>query len=72
MSPNHSSSIRIFLHRSTKKDRIDAKSHEVFESEFKYMNNVLHRVVNVFNFLATRGLAFRGSEEKIASQMETF
>ena len=32
------------------------------------MKNVLHRVVNVVKFLATRGLALRGSEEKIGSQ----
>ena len=68
MSPNNSNYIRIFLQRSTKKDRIDAKSLEVFESEFKYMKNVLHRVVNVVKFPATRGLAFRGSEEKTGSQ----
>ena len=46
-SLNHSSSIKIFLQRSTKKDRIDTQSLEVFESEFKYMKNALHRVVNV-------------------------
>ena len=32
------------------------------------MKNVLHRVVNIVKFLAIRGLAFRGSEEKIDSQ----
>ena len=32
------------------------------------MKNVLHRVVHVVKFLATRGLALRGSEEKIGSQ----
>ena len=31
------------------------------------MKNVLHRVVHVVKFLATCGLAFRGSEEKIGS-----
>ena len=40
-SSNHSNSIRIFLQRSTKKARIDVKSLEVFENEFKYMKNVL-------------------------------
>ena len=33
------------------------------------MKNALHRIVNVVKFLATRGLAFRGSEEKIGSQI---
>ena len=51
-SPNHDNSIRIFLQRSTKKDRIDAKTLEVFESKFKYMKNVFHRAVNVAKFLA--------------------
>ena len=32
------------------------------------MKNVLNRVVNVITFLATRNLAFRGSEKKIVSQ----
>ena len=34
-SPNHSSSIKIFLQRSTNKDQIDARLIEVFESEFR-------------------------------------
>ena len=57
-SPNDNNSIRIFPQRSTKKDRMDAKSPEVFESEFKHMKNVLHKVINVAKFLATYGLAF--------------
>ena len=32
------------------------------------MKYVLYRVVNVVKFLATRGLASRGSEENICSQ----
>ena len=32
------------------------------------MKNVLCRVVNVVKLLATHGLAFRGSEEKIGSK----
>ena len=64
----HSNSIRKFLQRLTKKCQIDTKSFEVFESEFNYMKNFLHKVVNVIKFLATCGLAFRGSEEKIGSQ----
>ena len=64
----HSNSIRKFLQRLTKKCRIDTKSFEVFESEFNYMKNVLHKVANVIKFLATCGLAFRDSEEKIGSQ----
>ena len=95
VSSNHSNSIRIFLQRPTKKDRIDAKSLEVFESEFKYVmrcaiwyhlynfknvkithGGVLILVklqalaVNVAKFLATCGLAFRGIEEKIGSQIK--
>ena len=53
-SPSHSSSIEILLQRSTKKDQIDAQSIEVFENEFKYMKNVLYRVVNIVQFLATQ------------------
>ena len=49
-------------------ESLDAQSLELFESEFKYMKNVLHKVVNVVKFLATRGLVFRDSEEKIGSQ----
>ena len=64
----HSNSIRKSLQRLTKKCRIDTKSFEVFESEFNYMKNVLHKVVNVIKFLATCGLAFRGSEKKNGSQ----
>ena len=55
VSPNYSNSIRIFLQISAKKHQTDAKSLEVFESEFKYMKNVLHRVVNVVKLLATCG-----------------
>ena len=32
------------------------------------MKNDLYRVVNIVKFLATRGLAFLGSREKIGSQ----
>ena len=64
----HNNSIRKFLQRLTKKCRIDTKSFEIFESESNYMKNVLHKIVNVVKFLATCGLAFRGSEEKIGSQ----
>ena len=67
-SPNHSCSINIFFQSSTKKDRIDTQSPEMFENKFKYTKNVLHRVVNVVKFLATRCLAFRGSEEAFYSE----
>ena len=67
-SLNHSSSLKISLQGSTQKDRVNAQPIEMFESKFKYMKNVLHRVVNVVKFLATRGLAFRGSEETFGFQ----
>ena len=57
---NLSRSIKIFLQRSL----------EIFESEFKYMKNVLHRVVNVVKFLATCDLASKSSKEKIGSQTD--
>ena len=57
---NLSRSIQIFLQRSL----------EIFESEFKYMKNVLHRVVNVVKFLATCDLASKSSKEKIGSQTD--
>ena len=66
-SPNYSSSIKTFLQISTKKHRLDAVTW-IFERKFKYMKNVLNRVVNVITFFATRNLAFRGSEKKIVSQ----
>ena len=53
---NLSRSIKIFLQRSL----------EIFESEFKYMKNVLHRAVNI----AKCDLAFRNSKEKIVSQTD--
>ena len=40
----------------------------MFESKFKYTKKALHRVVNVVKFLATRCLAFRGSEEAFYSK----
>ena len=63
-----SNSIKLFLQGSTKRDPADAQSHEIIYSEFQYMKNVVYRVVNIVNFLATQGLAFRGKEEKICSQ----
>ena len=57
---NLSRSIQIFLQRSL----------EIFENEFKYMKNVLHRVVNVVKFLATCDLASKSSKEKIGSQTD--
>ena len=57
---NLSRSIQIFLQRSL----------EIFESEFKYMKNVLHRVVNFVKFLATCDLASKSSKEKIGSQTD--
>ena len=67
-SPNNSSSIKIFLQRLTKKNQIDAQLLEVFASEFKYMKNVLYRVANIVKFLATHGLALKGSEDKTCSR----
>lgn len=57
---NLSRSIQIFLQKSL----------EIFESEFKYLKNVLHRVANVVKFLATCDLASKSSKEKIGSQTD--
>ena len=66
-SPNHSTSIKVFLQRSTKQHRTNVQSLKIFVNELKYKKNI-HRVVNVVKFFSTPGLAFRGSEETIGSQ----
>lgn len=51
--------------RAAKRDRIDYKLTEQLEKEKCYWRAVLRRVVAVIKALASRGLAFRGADERL-------
>ena len=50
-----------------KTERVDKSLVAQIENEQDYWRNVLRRVVSVVKFLASRGLPFRGRDEKIGS-----
>lgn len=64
---HHDCSIQ-FKDRAKIQARIDANITLLYEQEISYWRNVLKRVVAVIKSLASRGLPFRGDDEKFGSQ----
>lgn len=66
-SSEHIESRKVFLTRSKKTGKIDSELQIQIEKEFNYWRNVLKRVIAVIKKLSSRGLAFRGKDEKFGS-----
>lgn len=66
-SKNHIENCVSYRTRAKSINTIDASYHKHRQVEMKYWREVLLRVVSVIKFLASRGLPFRGSEEKFGA-----
>jgi hypothetical protein len=66
-SSEHRSCIMALKQRGNVLGRIDTKLVVQIENEIKYWRDVLKRVVAVVKSLASRGLAFRGQDDKFGS-----
>lgn len=66
-SSSHRQCLISMLARKNKRGRVDAELVKQIETERAYWQNILQRVVEIIRFLAERGLAFRGSDEKVGS-----
>ena len=63
----HLSYLSTYFFRRAKKGSICKDLEEQKESDRKYWSKVLARVLSVIKFLSSRGLAFRGSSERVGS-----
>lgn len=66
-SSEHNLAISSFIQRSQIDTRIDAGFVRMFLQEKDYWRCVLRRIVSVVKFLSSRGLAYRGSNQKLGS-----
>lgn len=66
-STSHRQAIISLLVRKKKDARVDSQLVSRIETEQKYWRTLLERITSVIQFLAERGLAFRGSDETIGS-----
>ncbi|XP_047146311.1 zinc finger MYM-type protein 1-like [Hydra vulgaris] len=66
-SETHIKSIETLLTRRKAGEHISKRLTEQFESEKKYWNDILLRILSVIKMLASRGLSFRGSNEIVGS-----
>ena len=66
-SNKHLSHLSTYFFRRAKKGSICKDLEEQKESDRKYWCKVLARVLSVIKFLSSRGLAFRGSSERVGS-----
>lgn len=64
---SHKQAVLTVLIRRKKNLRVDCELVQQVESEKKYWQTLLRRIVEVIKFLAERGLAFRGTEEVFGS-----
>ncbi len=67
-SPEHRKCQMDFFHRSKVLCRVDSKLQDQILTEISYWRNVLRRVVAVVKKLCSRGLPFRGSDERFGSK----
>ena len=66
-SETHIQSIETLLTRRKAGEHISKRLTEQFESEKKYCNDILLRILTVIKMLASRGLSFRDSNEIVGS-----
>ena len=64
----HKEGLITYSQRKTSIGCIDDKLMQQFDAENSYWKNLLHRLIIVIKFIATRGLAFRGSNEELGSK----
>ncbi|XP_012559099.1 uncharacterized protein LOC105845654 [Hydra vulgaris] len=69
-SETHIQSIETLLTRRKAGEHISKRLTEQFESEKKYWNGILLRILTVIKMLASLGLSFRGSNEIVGSVNE--
>jgi len=67
-SSDHRQALAQYSIRVANKETLDRVLVDELEKEKNYWREVLKRVVSTVKFLAARGLAFRGSDEKFGSQ----
>lgn len=65
--PDHRENTRKLVMRENVLGKIDSKLHMQYIQECNYWQQVLSRVIIAIKFLASRGLAFRGTDEKFGS-----
>ncbi|KAJ8684862.1 hypothetical protein QAD02_020655 [Eretmocerus hayati] len=63
----HKDSIKIYMKRKCAMGCIDEKIAKQFDDEYKHWQNVIRRLISAIKFLASRGLAFRGTNQEIGS-----
>ena len=68
-SAEHRNCMLIYCTRHRQTGQINSKLIHQFQAEQSYWQQVLERIVAVVKFLAARGLAFRGQDEKIGSRL---
>lgn len=66
-SKPHKTSLITFSQRSNLANSLNAKLADQVQNEIDYWNQILKRVVSVTKSLSSRGLAFRGHDEKFGS-----
>ena len=66
-SSSHKDAVVAFRLRKCTQERVDANLAKEITAHEKYWYSVLERTTEVIRFLAERGLAFRGTDEKIGS-----
>ncbi|KYN06054.1 Zinc finger MYM-type protein 1, partial [Cyphomyrmex costatus] len=64
---NHRENTRKLVMRGNVLGKIDSKLHIQYMQECNYWRQVLSRIILAIKFLASRGLAFRGTDEKFGS-----
>lgn len=67
-STQHITAVGVFHSRRNISERIDAQLESQFLETRDYWQNVLKRVIETIVFISERGLAFRGSDEKVGSK----
>lgn len=64
-SQEHLNNTKIFVTRSNILGKIDTEIEKQYLEEKNYWIKILHRVLSTIKFLASRGMAFRGTTEKL-------
>lgn len=68
LSKNHLENDIDYKQRMKRQTSIDESFENSYQNEVSYWRNVLFRIVKVIKFLGSRGLAFRGDDQKLGSK----
>lgn len=66
-SRHHIQNYLAYRNRAKEADSINTQIFQQEQTELKYWREILYRIVSVIKFLASRGLAFRGTNETFGS-----